>query len=125
VLHIRSGGGTVTFDGVDNVGIGIGSPATLLDVNGSALVRGDLTVWGGFSNPSDAKLKRDIRPLEGALEKLLALRGVEFEWAHEDLAQLRPGRHAGLIADEVAKIFPGWVRHDPALDTKLVGPQGF
>jgi len=125
VLHIQSGGSTVVFDGFDNVGIGAASPLARLDVQGNTLVRGNLTVWGTFSNPSDAKLKRDIRPLEGALEKLLALRGVEFAWEHADIAQLRPGRHAGLIADEVAKVFPDWVRHDPSTDMDLIGPQGF
>jgi hypothetical protein len=125
VLHIQSGGSTVAFDGLDSIGIGIGAPLALLDVNGSSLVRGNLTVWGPFSNPSDARLKRDIRPLEGALEKLLALRGVEFAWEHEGLARLRPGRHAGLVADEVEKVFPDWVRHDAGLDMKLLGPQGF
>src|SRR6185437_1959436 len=65
------------------------------------------------------------RPLEGALEKLLALRGVEFEWKREDLARLRPGRRAGLIADEVEEIFPGWVHDDPGTGMKLLGAQGF
>jgi hypothetical protein len=126
ILHIESGGSVVAFDGSDNVGIGTASPGARLDVSGDALVRGNLTVQGTFSNnPSDAKLKRDIKPLEGALEKLLALRGVEFEWEHADLARLRPGRHAGLIADEVEKVFPDWVRYEPAFDMKLLGPQGF
>jgi hypothetical protein len=125
ILHIQSGGSTVAFDGSDNVGIGIAAPLALLDVNGDTLIRGSLTVQGIFFNPSDAKLKRDIEPLEGALEKLLALRGVEFAWEHADLARLRPGRHAGLIADEVEKVFPNWVRHDPGLDMKVLGPQGF
>jgi hypothetical protein len=131
ILHIRSGGSTVTFDGGDNVGIGTASPAALLHVAGQAVVdndatfNGNVTVWGGFSNPSDARLKKNIQPLNGALEKLMALRGVEFEWRREDLARLRPGRQAGLIADDVSAVFPGWVRHDPRSGMKLLAPQGF
>jgi endosialidase-like protein len=125
ILHIESGGNVVAFDGFDSVGIGTTAPTALLHVAGSATVNGALTVWGVFSNPSDARLKKNIRPLEGALEKLLALRGVEFEWKREDLARLRPGRHAGLIADEVEKIFPGWVHDDPGTGMKLLGAQGF
>jgi hypothetical protein len=125
ILRIRSGGSTVTFDGSDNVGIGVTSPSATLDIDGTTLVRSNLTVLGTFFNPSDAKLKRDVRPLKGALEKLLALHGVEFEWKHKDLARIRPGRHAGLMADEVAEVFPDWVHHDPGIDMKLVGPQGF
>jgi hypothetical protein len=125
ILHIESGGNVVAFDGFDNVGIGTTAPTALLHVAGAATVNGALTVWGPFSNPSDARLKKNIRPLEGALEKLLALRGVEFEWRREDLARLRPGRHAGLIADEVEKVFPGWVHDDPGTGMKLLGAQGF
>ena len=125
VLHIQSGGSTVTFDGGDNVGIGTATPQAMLDVAGNMRVGGSLTVWGTFLNPSDARLKRNIRPLEGALEKLLALHGIEFEWQHKEMARVQPGRRAGLLADDVAKVFPGWVHHDPSTDMKLVGPQGF
>ncbi len=125
VLHIQSGGSTVTFDGADNVGIGTPTPHAMLDVSGSTRVGGSLTVWGPFSNPSDVRLKRDVRPLADALDKLLALRGVEFEWARDDLARLRPGRQVGLIADEVEAVFPGWVGRDPGSDMKLVSTQGF
>jgi hypothetical protein len=132
VLHLWSGGYTVLFDGPNNDNVGIGPnpggtyPAARLDVNGNAYIRGDITYTGtiihGFS---DQRLKRDVRPLEGALDKLLALRGVEFEWAQEDLTRLRPGRQTGLIAQEVERVFPGWVRVDPASGMKLLGPQGF
>jgi hypothetical protein len=132
VLHVWSGGNTVLFDGPNNDNVGIGPnpggtyPAARLDVNGSAYIRGDITYTGtiihGFS---DQRLKRDVRPLEGALDKLLALRGVEFEWAHEELTRLRPGRQTGLIAQEVEGVFPGWVRVDPESGMKMLGPQGF
>jgi hypothetical protein len=125
ILRIRSGGSTVAFDGTDNVGIGTASPAALLDVAGNALVQGSLTVNGLFFNPSDARLKRDIQPLGDALTRILALRGVEFEWAREDLARLRPGRHSGLIADEVEKVFPNWVHTEAKSGMKLLSPQGF
>jgi hypothetical protein len=132
VLHLQSGGATVLFDGPNNDFIGIGPspggayPQARLDVNGNAYVRGDVIYQGmlihGFS---DARLKRDVSPLEDALDKLLALRGVEFEWTQEDLARLHPGRQTGLIAQDVEKVFPGWVRDDPVSGMKLLGPQGF
>jgi hypothetical protein len=114
ILHIQSGGDLVKFDGVHN------------NMPNNVWIGGALIALGGvFPHPSDVRLKRDIRPLDGALDKLMALRGVEFEWARDDLARLRPGRQAGLIADEVEKVFPNWVRHDSASDMKLIGPQGF
>jgi hypothetical protein len=125
ILRIRSGGNTVTFDGNDNVGIGTTAPSVLLDVAGNALIEGSLTVNGFFNNPSDMRLKQDIKPLAGALGRLLALRGVEFEWSREDLARLRPGRQVGLIADEVERVFPAWVNTDPKTGMKMLSPQGF
>lgn len=125
ILRIRSGGSTVAFDGADNVGIGTTTPVAQLDVTQDVRVGGNFTLWGTYSNPSDARLKHDVRPLSGALEKLLSLHGVEFEWADANLSRLRPGRQAGLIADEVAGVFPAWVRTDPGTGMKLVGAQGF
>jgi Chaperone of endosialidase len=108
ILHIESGGSTVAFDGADNV-----------------IVSGKLTVLGTFLNPSDVRLKREIRPLANALEKLLALRGVEFEWTREDLARLHPGRQTGLIADDVEAVFPEWIHVDLASGMKMLGVKGF
>jgi hypothetical protein len=129
ILHIQSGGNTVAFDGTNNVVrigmVGLPLPGVMkLHVLGDAVVEGDLFAYN-FPGPSDVRLKRDIQPLDGALEKLLALRGVEFEWARDDLARLRPGRQPGLIADEVERVFPNWVRADPVSNMKHVGPQGF
>jgi Chaperone of endosialidase len=125
ILHIESGGSTVAFDGADNVGIGTNSPSALLHVAGNTIVGANLTVLGSFSNPSDVRLKKEIRPLESALEKLLALRGVEFEWTHDELARLHPGRQRGLIADEVEAVFPEWVHVDSASGMKMLGAKGF
>lgn len=124
-LHIQSGGNIVAFDGNDSVGIGTTTPQATLEVAGNAIVDDDLTVWGSYLGPSDVRLKRDIKPLDGALEKLLALRGVEFEWARDDLAKLHPGSQVGLIADEVATVMPSWVHVDKASGMKLLSTQGF
>jgi hypothetical protein len=125
ILRIRSGGAIVTFDGSDNVGIGTTTPSELLEVNGNALIGGNLTLNGFFFNFSDARLKQDIQPIAGALGRLLALRGVEFEWSRPDLARLRPGPQVGMIADEVEQVFPAWVAADPKTGLKMLSPQGF
>jgi hypothetical protein len=129
VLHLWSGGmnpARVAFDGPNVAVVSVGTKNSLatLEVNGRVeFTRGTLN-WS-FPPPSDVRLKKDIRPLESALEKLLALRGVEFEWTREDLARLHPGRQTGLIADEVEAVFPEWVHVDPANGTKLLGVKGF
>ena len=80
---------------------------------------------GGWASPSDARLKQDIEPLSNALDRLLALQGVEF--AYRDDAPLGyhvPGRHAGFVAQAVETVFPDWVSYDQA-GYRLVAPKGF
>jgi hypothetical protein len=79
---------------------------------------------GSWSAPSDARLKRDIQPLDHMLDTLLQLRGVTFEYARPDDNLHPAGRHTGFIAQEVQQVFPDWVGH--TADGYLsVGPQGF
>jgi hypothetical protein len=62
--------------------------------------------WGGTS---DVALKQNIRPLTDALETLLRLRGVCFEWKDPKNMGGLTGPQTGLIAQEVEAVFPGWV----------------
>lgn len=63
---------------------------------------------GSWAVLSDARLKKNVEPLAGALDKLTALRPVEFEWKSEN-SYRKPGRHRGFIAQEVEPLFPEWV----------------
>jgi hypothetical protein len=65
------------------------------------------TIW------SDRRLKKNIRPLSGALDRVLGLHGVTFEWLDPASAGGRRGIETGLIADEVERVFPQWVGRDP------------
>ncbi len=127
---------------------GVGSAALYVDVNGGSLgggvthihddlrvygnagvsgnlgVGGDLVVNGTFSNPSDMRLKQNIRPLEGALDKMLQLHGRMFEWNDEASAPRRKGLQMGVVAQEVEPIFPQWVTTMPN-GYKGVALQGF
>lgn len=79
---------------------------------------------GSWSMPSDARLKRNVRPLDHVLDNLLQLHGVTFEYANPDAGLHPAGRHTGFIAQEVQQVFPDWVGQTP--DGYLsVGPQGF
>jgi hypothetical protein len=62
----------------------------------------------GVQLTSDARLKMDIAPLEHALDRVLALRGVSFRW--RDLPW--GPANIGLIAQEVEQVFPELVRED-------------
>jgi len=62
---------------------------------------------------SDRRLKKNIEPLSGALERLLQLRGVTFQWLDPSSQGGITGTQMGLIADEVSLAFPQWVGRDP------------
>ncbi len=92
------------------VGINTTNPAFNLEVNGSAGKPGG----GAWSVSSDARLKTKIRPLTCVLDKLLALRGVSFEYKDPEAIHELSGERIGMIAQEVAKIFPDWVEAGPS-----------
>ncbi|MDD5320320.1 MAG: tail fiber domain-containing protein [Methylococcales bacterium] len=83
-----------------------------LDVKGTLEVTGTARggPWTGFS---DVKLKKNIEPLTGALNKLLQLRGVCFEWREPEKMGNLSGTQMGLVAQEVEKVFPEWVGTGP------------
>lgn len=85
---------------VDNqnqkVGILKSTPAYELDVNGSIAYSGSLL------DLSDARLKTDIKPLSGSLEKLHALQGVTYTLKQDPDHKIE----YGLLAQDVEKVFP-------------------
>jgi hypothetical protein len=98
---------TVTTAGL--VGIGTTAPTSTLSVNGVA----DKPGGGQWAVFSDARLKKNVKPLEGALERLMCLQGVSFEYKDPEAIHELPGVQIGMIAQEVEKIFPDWVDTAP------------
>lgn len=58
---------------------------------------------GATNCTSDLRLKKEIKPIPSALEKLALLRGVTFHW--KDAKRSAP-EHLGVIAQEVEAVFP-------------------
>ena len=79
---------------------------------------------GSWAASSDGRLKKNVQPLSRALDRLLALRGVTFEYAQPDASMHPAGTFTGFIAQEVQRTFPNWIGHD-AQGYLTVGPQGF
>jgi len=105
------------------VGIGITSPSEKLHVVGNLRVQGstDCTLGngaGGTNCSSDVRLKENIKPIPYALEKIVSLKGVEFDWNAKSISS---GRHdIGVIAQDVEKVFPSAVIDDKNTGYKKV-----
>jgi hypothetical protein len=99
----------------NNVGIGTTQPGAKLDVAGNLNITGSATKPGGgsWSSTSDIRLKKSVQSLKGALEQLLQLRGVSFEWKDPQQQGTLTGEQMGLVAQEVEEVFPQWISTDP------------
>jgi Chaperone of endosialidase len=84
-----------------SVGIGTLFPGFRLDVAGPAHA-------SSFPTSSDARLKKNIAPLDDVLARLHDIRGISFEWnaAYESMGRSTGRREIGVLAQEVAKVFP-------------------
>jgi hypothetical protein len=83
---------------------------------------GDLLVGGTVTASSDEKLKTNIKNIENALDKVLNLRGVEFNYIEHG------GKSIGFIAQEVEKVIPELVstqNGENGLHLKSVAYQNF
>lgn len=82
------------------------------------------TGGGSWAAISDARLKEDIHSLDGALDRMLELDPVTFQFRDPAAIGERPGTHIGFTAQQVETVFPEWVgeRKD---GIKYVAPKGF
>jgi hypothetical protein len=79
---------------LSNVGIGTTNPTEKLHVVGNILASGTVTA------NSDEKLKKNIKTIPNALDKVIQLRGVEFD--RKDFKE----HQIGVIAQEVEQVIP-------------------
>lgn len=66
------------------------------------------------ATPSDERYKKEVRPLDSSLEKVMQLKGVSYSWNKDTVmgAGFKDGRQIGLIAQEVEKVLPELVQTD-------------
>ena len=81
-----------------------GAEEMRLEDDGDLHVDGDVIAFS--STVSDERLKDNVTTIENPLDKIKALRGVEYDWNDGS----RKGKHdLGLIAQEVEKVIPNIV----------------
>jgi hypothetical protein len=100
VIRIGSGQTATYVAGIYGVTTGAAGSVVVIDANGQL---------GTIS--SSARYKEDIQPMGDASERLLQLRPVTFRYKKPDAAGEQPIQY-GLIAEEVAQVFPELVVYD-------------
>jgi putative lipoic acid-binding regulatory protein len=92
------------------VGIAIANPSETLHVSGNILSTGDI------NSNSDIKLKTNIKTIPDALEKVLSMRGVEF-----DRIDLEGKHQIGVIAQEIEEVLPDLVTENDGIKSVSYG----
>ncbi|MDB5202486.1 MAG: hypothetical protein JWQ27_1895 [Ferruginibacter sp.] len=99
--------GKITF-GIDNYSTGF-TELGKFQQNGAIAMSVFGSIWAnGTVYPSDRRYKKNIKPINGALNKVMHLRGVRYEMLADDFAanHFIPGIHMGLIAQDVEAVVP-------------------
>lgn len=99
------GGRALFMEG--NVGIGTTNPTYHLHVSGRVKTT-------GINETSDVRMKKNIAPISGALEKVLQMDGVTYNWRADEFPSenLTEDLQHGLIAQELEKVIPELVLTD-------------
>lgn len=106
------GSTTTGATGVYGFGQGAFSRGVYGEANGALALagsfNGDVNYTGELTGPSDAKLKKEIMALDGALEKVLQLQPKTYYFKTDEFTDLNlpAGPQVGFIAQEVQDIIP-------------------
>jgi len=103
-LRILAGqSGTNGLNILENGFVGLGNVAPTVRLQ----VTGDI-IANSIAGSSDARFKTNITPISNPLQKVLALRGVHFNWNTEAFPQkmFSDKRTLGFVAQEVEKVLP-------------------
>jgi hypothetical protein len=118
-IYMQGGGRWVFYHNRSNNCTGFASSSTVsgyrMRVNGSLYCNGNVVAY------SDARDKENIVTIDGALDKVLQLRGVYYdrktrEHLVDDRDEIYKGRQLGLIAQEVKEIVPEVVSYAEEVD---------
>ena len=94
------------------VGIGSTDHSNILTIKQNSATDPIADAWTTYSS---RRWKKNIKPLEGALDKVMRLQGVSYDWKAN-------GKHdIGLIAEDVGKVIPEVVAYEKnGIDAKSV-----
>jgi len=98
-----SGGETIVLSSLGTISIGTNSTSNILTIQRYSPTD---PIADGWTTYSSRRWKTNIEPLKDPLAKVLALRGVSYDWKET-------GKHdIGLIAEEVGEVVPEVVAYE-------------
>jgi len=96
-------GNPVVIDSDGKIGIGTANPSNILTIQQNSDTDPIADAWTTYSSK---RWKTNIKPIQGALDKVNRLRGVSYDWTAD-------GKHdIGLIAEDVGEIIPEVVAYE-------------
>ena len=100
--NVRSSAGAIITGSIFVSG-SIGADEGAISASGDIIADGDVVAF----NSSDERLKDNIEVIQGSLDKIDGIRGVEFDWNEKSPGWARErGHDVGVIAQEVHKVIP-------------------
>jgi hypothetical protein len=85
------------------LGVGVIASTNILEIQQDSPTDPIADAWTVYSS---RRWKRNIEPIEGALERVMKLRGVTFDWESSNKHDI------GMIAEEVGEILPEVVTYE-------------
>jgi hypothetical protein len=107
-ITVKGSANQQAYFGLDSNGLLIGSIKS--GTNRVSLYNTATTGWidlicGTVNQASDERLKDHIESIPGALDKIVRLRGVSFDWKVDPRPEGSP-KHLGLVAQQVREVVP-------------------
>lgn len=112
-LTLSKGGNQPRLSVIETGSVVVGAETDISGTNAAMQVNGDLFINGNairpgggtWQPPSDARLKKDIRPFTDGLARLMQINPVTFRY--NGLAQLPDQQeYVGVLGQEMAKVLP-------------------
>ena len=89
-----------------------GTSVTSVDTSGNGIFKGNVTAYG---TPSDIKLKKDIKVIDNAVDKVKQLQGITYTLKSDG------NRLTGLIAQDLEKVLPEAVYTSGTISDEING----
>lgn len=91
--------------------LGVNTTSPICELNGDDVfltVAGGAVVTGALFNSSDRRYKRDIQPIENAMDKIRAIEGTSYEMRTDEFPDLYLGEGLkyGFIAQDLEEVMP-------------------